>query len=234
MTILKAHYQSSEAFLSQYLLDLPGGGLFLATRMPLVIGEPVVVSVRMGPRRSPVLLRGAVAWRRPGKHRTKTKAGIGIEFLFSEAQKRDYLLSVARGDSAEAPARKHQRLPVDLPVHWQIPGSLHENAGVLRDIGRGGAFVMTDEPIAGETDVVLKVAPPGAEVAMPVSARIAWVAPGRSTERGFGVAWKARDAGGSRRIKELVRRMERLAVVPPANLTEAPVAVALAQPRSSA
>jgi hypothetical protein len=27
-------------------------------------------------------------------------------------------------------------------------------------------------------------------------------------EHGFGVEWKARDAGGTRRIKELVRRIE--------------------------
>jgi Tfp pilus assembly protein PilZ len=207
MTILKAHYQSSEEFLSHYLADGSLGGLFLATRKPLNIGEPVVVSVRTGPRRNPVLLRGTVIWRRPGKHRTKVKAGIGISFLPSETLKRDYLLAVARGDTAEMPARRHQRLPIDLPVHWLISGSLQENPGVLRDIGRGGAFVMTEEPIKADTHVVLKVAPPGAEVATPVSARIAWVAPGAP---GFGVAWKARDAGGTRRIKELVRRMERL------------------------
>ena len=34
------------------------------------------------------------------------------------------------------------------------------------------------------------------------------LAPG--DEAGFGVSWRARDAGGGRRIKELVRRMERL------------------------
>ena len=38
-------------------------------------------------------------------------------------------------------ARRHQRLPVELPVLWQVPGALQDNAGILRDIGRGGAFV---------------------------------------------------------------------------------------------
>jgi hypothetical protein len=69
---------------------------------------------------------------------------------------------------------------------------------------------MTEQLIHGETDIVLKMAPPGAEVAMPVSARIAWIAAGKSVEPGFGIAWKVRDAGGGRRIKELVRRMEYL------------------------
>ena len=210
MTILKAHLRSVAEFLERYLPDMPTGGLFIPTRKSMAIGEPVVVSLRLGPRGSTVLMRGTVAWRRPGKHRTKTQAGIGIEFLESESKTRDYLLSVARGDQGVMSARRHQRLPLDLPVLWQVPGARQENTGVLRDIGRGGAFVMTEQPLDGGTDVVLKMAPPGAEVAMPVSARIAWIAPGKSSEPGFGVAWIARDAGGGRRIKELVRRMERL------------------------
>jgi Tfp pilus assembly protein PilZ len=208
MNILNAHFVSTAEFLDRYLPEFPTGGLFIPTRKSAAIGEPVVVSVRLGSRGSAVLMRGTVAWRRPGRHRTKTRAGIGVEFLASETQARDYLLSAAHGTTVVMSARRHQRLPMDLPVSWQIPGTRHENAGVLRDIGRGGAFVMTDQSIHGETDVVLKMAPPGAEVAMPVSARIAWIALGNSAEPGFGVAWKARDAGGGRRIKELVRRME--------------------------
>jgi len=210
MNILKAHLRSVTEFLDRYLPDLPTGGLFIPTRKPMTIGESVVVSLRLGPRSSTVLMRGSVAWRRPGKHRTKIQAGIGIEFLETESKTRDYLLSVARGDSNVMSARRHQRLPLDLPVLWQVPGARQENTGVLRDIGRGGAFVMTEQTLDGETDVVLMMAPPGAEVAMPVAARIAWINPDRSSEPGFGVAWKARDAGGGRRIKELVRRMERL------------------------
>ncbi len=211
MNIVKAHLRSVTEFLERYLPELPTGGLFVPTRRLATIGESVVLSLRLGPRGNTVLMRGTVAWRRPGKHRTKTQAGIGIEFLESETKTRDYLLSVARGEAMVMSARRYQRLPLDLPVLWQVPGARQENIGVLRDIGRGGAFVMTEQRLDGETDVVLKMAPPGAEVAMPVSARIAWIKPDKSSEPGFGVAWRARDAGGGRRIKELVRRMERLA-----------------------
>ncbi len=38
-------------------------------------------------------------------------------------------------------ARRHQRLPVELPVMWQVQGVLQDKIGILRDIGRGGAFV---------------------------------------------------------------------------------------------
>jgi Tfp pilus assembly protein PilZ len=207
MTILKAHFPTGTAFLERFLPEFEGGGIFFATRRMLAIGESVAVAVRLGRRRSPTLIRGRVAWRRPGKHSTKIKAGIGIEFLESERQARDYLLGVARGDSEEMVARRHQRLPVELPVMWQVQGVLQDKAGILRDIGRGGAFVKTEEALPTESDIVLLVSPPGAEVAMPLSARVCWKGhPGG--ENGFGVEWKARDAGGSRRIKELVRRIE--------------------------
>jgi type IV pilus assembly protein PilZ len=207
MTILKAHFPTGAAFLARFLPELDQGGIFYPTRRALAIGETVAVAIRLGRRRSPTLIRGRVIWRRPGKHSTKVKAGIGIEFLETETQARDYLLAVARGDSAEMVARRHQRLPVELPVMWQVAGVLQDNAGVLRDIGRGGAFVKTEEPLPLASDVVLLVSPPGAEIAMPLSARVAWTGhPGG--QNGFGVEWKARDAGGTRRIKELVRRIE--------------------------
>jgi Tfp pilus assembly protein PilZ len=160
MTILKAHFANGGAFLDHYLPEPVNGGIFFPTRKPLAIGEAVVVSVRLGKRRSPMLLRGVVLWRRPGKHSTKTKAGIGIEFLATEAQTRDYLVGVARGDSSEQVSRRHQRLPVELPVTWQVPGALQDKIGTLLDIGRGGAFVRTTEPLPDDIDVVLKVSPP--------------------------------------------------------------------------
>ena len=69
MIILKAHFKATHGFLERYQADLPAGGLFIPTRKSVAIGEPVVISVRLGSRGSPVLLRGVVAWRRPGIHR---------------------------------------------------------------------------------------------------------------------------------------------------------------------
>jgi hypothetical protein len=132
---------------------------------------------------------------------------VAVEFLPSEARGRDHLLAIAQQDRAVTSARRHQRLPIDLPIRWCIRGSSQEHRGLLQDISIGGASIRTTEPIGGEgTDIFLTVVPPGAEVAMEVSARVAWTAPGV----GFGLAWRARDGGGSRRIKELVRRMEQL------------------------
>ena len=41
---------------------------------------------------------------------------------------------------------------------------------------------------------------------MAFTARVAWTA-AQGPEAGFGVEWRARDAGGGKRIRELVRRL---------------------------
>jgi Tfp pilus assembly protein PilZ len=207
MTILKASVGTSAQFFERYLADLPGGGLFIPMKRPLAIGTPVVVLVRAGVRAVPILLRGSVVLIRSGKHKPRTKAGIGVEFLASEKNRRNYLLARARGEIAGTAGRRHQRLPIDLPIRWSLAGSPEDRPGVLRDIGRGGAFVESYQPTTGQ-EVVLKVIPPGAVAETPIMARIAWVAPGPAT--GFGVSWNARGPVGSRRIKELIRRMEEL------------------------
>jgi len=220
--LLKATYPRAASLLEDYLKDLVHGGLFVPTTRALVEGQDVVVSVRFGRRSSPVLLRGVVAWRRTGKHSTKTRAGVGVAFLEGEQAKRDYILGCAQGAGPMESGRKHQRLPIDLPVQWQVPGSREEQIGVMRDIGKGGAFVSSSTLLRNGLDVVLLVAPPGAEVPTPVSARVAWVkqtandTPLNPASHGFGVAWKVRDTGGGRRIRELVRRMEALAHGQPA------------------
>ena len=51
--------------------------------------------------------------------------------------------------------------------------------------------------------------PPGSLRPLEIAGRVAWT---RHTEgeEGIGVEFKARDAGGTRRLKELVRRLEML------------------------
>ena len=181
------------------------GGFFFPTRKPLAIGEVVVVSVRLGQRRSPMLLRGGRRGGVPASTARRRRPASGSSSCPTETQTRDYLVSVARGDSradGAAPPAAARRAARDVAGAGRAAGQ----GGALLDIGRGGAFVTT-EPLPDDIDVVLKVSPPGAEIAMPLSARVAWRGqPGGAN--GFGVEWKARDAGGNRRIKELVRRIE--------------------------
>jgi hypothetical protein len=170
-----------------------------------------MLSLRIGSRETPVLLRASVRWIRRGKILPKVQAGVAVEFLATEAPGRDHLLSIARHDRAVQSVRRHPRIPVDLPIQWAVPGILKRRFGLLEDISFGGASIRTKESIAEGADIFVTVFPPGATLATTMSARVVWTAEGTA----FGVAWRARDAGGIRRIKELVRRLERVLERPP-------------------
>lgn len=192
-------------FSALYQTTSPHGGVFCPTRKKVTIGSPIGVKVRLGRRQPPLQLYGKVIWRRPGRHLDKIRAGIGVEFFATEQVKCEYILQLARGDGIRS-RRRHERVPVDLPVNWHVAGGTEGIAARLRDIGRGGAFVHSEMPVSNDDQVVLEIAPPGAEVPMAFTARVAWRGK-YGDAHGFGIEWRARDAGGGRRIRELVRRL---------------------------
>ncbi len=198
--------KNTREFLAGFQPSGGNGGVFCPTRRNVPVGETVAVKVRLGRRKPPMVVYGQVAWRRPGRHILKIRAGIGVEFLASERAKWEFLLDLARTGTSAHSRRRHERVPVDLPISWRLVGSLEAFSGQLRDVGRGGAFVLSTATVAIQERVVLEIAPPGAEVPMAFIGCVAWT--GKSgTENVFGISWRARDAGGGRRIKEMVRRL---------------------------
>lgn len=200
--------RNREDFLADFDGKAPGGAVFCPTRTKLEEGESVTVAVRVGRRQPPVLLGGRVAWRRTGKHAQKIRAGVQVEFADEERAKVDYVLDLSKPGDEDRKRRRYERLPIEIPVAWRQAAGTPPSQGVLRDIGQGGAFVSTKggPGAAANDDLVLEVSPPGAQVAMAFMARVAWVIPSGQNV-GFGVKWRARDAGGGRRIRELVRRL---------------------------
>jgi Tfp pilus assembly protein PilZ len=182
------------------------GGVFCPTRRKLQVGDTVQVKIRLGRRQPPMLIHGRVAWRRPGRHLLKIRAGIGVEFLPGERAKCEYLLEMASSGASIHSRRRHERVPVDLPITWRPVGSNVGLQGKLRDVGRGGAFVLSPATVPYQSQVVLEIAPPGAQIPMAFIGRVAWTGKA-GDENVFGIEWRARDAGGGRRIKELVRRL---------------------------
>jgi Tfp pilus assembly protein PilZ len=201
--------KNTREFLAGYQPSGGNGGVFCPTRRKITVGQMVAVKVRLGRRQPPMVVYGRVAWRRPGRHILKIRAGIGVEFLPNERAKCEYLLDLANAGATARSRRRHERIPVDLPINWRTVGQLEPFTGNLRDVGRGGAFILSTANVALQEKVVLEIAPPGAEVPMAFIGRVAWI--GRSgAENVFGIEWRARDAGGGRRIKELVRRLTNL------------------------
>jgi uncharacterized protein (TIGR02266 family) len=207
MRILRARYQSGEDFLRHYQPSFPGGGIFFPTREAHPPGEQVIVEIRFPGLANKQMIRGAVAWRRAGKHRTKLRAGLGIEFHAAEAKRRDFLIAVAKGEIVEMVTRRHRRLPVQLTASWHVVFDRARHVSHVEDIGPGGAFLRTTQFFPPGTEVVLDVTPPGSLRPLEIAGRVAWT---RHTigEEGIGIEFRTRDAGGTRRLKELVRRLE--------------------------
>jgi uncharacterized protein (TIGR02266 family) len=207
MRILRARYRSGEEFLRHYQPSLVGGGVFFPTREAIPLGTPVIVEVRFPGLCNKQLMRGFIAWRRAGKHRTKLRAGLGIEFLAAESKRRDFVIAVAKGEIVEMITRRHRRLPVTLVANWRVICDRDQHHSHVEDIGPGGAFLRTTEFLPPGTEIVLDVTPPGSLRPLEIAAKVCWT---RHTEgeEGIGVEFKSRDAGGTRRLKELVRRLE--------------------------
>lgn len=199
--------RNSKEFACLILPNVPQGGVFCPTRRRLSEGTVMAVKVRLGRRTPPLTLYGRVSWHRPGRHRDKLRTGMGVTLLPSERPKIEYLLNLAKAGDHIRSRRRHERFPVDLPVSWRPLGEQEGRDGRLRDIGRGGALFRSASPAPRADDVVLEIGSPGAQVPMAFTARVVWTDQGKNDDPGFGVAWRARDAGGSRRIRELVRRL---------------------------
>lgn len=206
--LLITRFRSGAELLERYLPAFEAGGLFVPTRKVLHPGEPVVLDIRLPALRDHTWVRGKVAYSRRGRRKTGIRAGLAIELLPEEREKRDYLLALAR-DSASpaAPQRKFRRIPVtDYRVHWRIPSQQGRHASTIGDIGQGGAFIRTRTPLPAGTSVVLELVPPGGLAPQLIEGRVAWVRQAPGTE-GLGVEFRCRDLGGLRRLRELVRRI---------------------------
>ncbi len=179
----------------------------MPTRKILDPGDAVVVDVRSPLLRDHMLARGEVAWRRRGKRSEGVRAGLGVAFLASEASKVSHLLRLARGEADPAVAqRRHERLPVSVPVDWRMTSHRDRHPSSLEDIGPGGAFVRTRERPPAGTPVVLELVPPGGLAPQHIEARVAWERQTPGSE-GFGVEFRCRDIAGMRRLRELIRRI---------------------------
>lgn len=202
MQILKARFYSREEFDEAYQADLPNGGLFVPTTTPLITGDQVVVEVFCKGLPNKVLLRSEVKSWRPALPRLRIRAGALCAFLPEERDKRSFMLAALDG-TVQARKRRHVRLPVSLPMNYRIEGSLDSHTGELLEISLGGALLRTDAPMPPlSADVVLEVLLPGGAVPVQLSGRVAYHA-----ESGAGIKFIYRDGGGSRRLREFIRRL---------------------------
>lgn len=203
MQILKVRYRTNEEFDECYQPDMPNGGLFCPTTSPLSDGDPVIVELSAPALPNKVLIRGTVRSWRPALPRLRVRAGALVEFSPEEEQKRSFVVETIAGTRGPSPRRRHTRLPVSIPVRYRTVDEAVFQTSHLTEISVGGAMLATTEPIALETDVILEITPPGAVSPLAISGKVAYHGPFGGT----GLKFVYRDAGGSRRLRELVRRL---------------------------
>ena len=81
--ILKVDYADSQAYVSDYTHNASGGGVFIATKKPFEIGDPVSFSLSFPGVLVPIDCRGEVRWMRRAEEATgDLPAGVGVEFSF--------------------------------------------------------------------------------------------------------------------------------------------------------
>jgi Tfp pilus assembly protein PilZ len=204
MQILKVRFRTNTEFDANFQRDLRGGGLFCPTTGALETGDPVIIELSAPALPNKVLIRGVVRSWRPALPRLRVRAGAVIEFDSSENDKRDFIVATIAGNSnSPATRRKHTRLPVAVSVRYRTSENADFVASTLGEISVGGAMLGTATPLPLDTDVILEVTPPGAVRPIPISGKVTYHLPNGGT----GLKFLYRDAGGSRRLRELVRRL---------------------------
>lgn len=204
MQILKVRFRTNSEFEANYQSDLASGGLFCPTTAPLDRGEPVIVELSAPALPNKVLIRGIVRSWRPALPRLRVRAGAVVEFDAAEGEKRDFVVETISGDRTPASRRRHTRLPVAVPVRYRTVDSAELNESFLSEISVGGAMLTTPaRPLPLDTDVILEIMPPGAVKPISISGKATYHLPNGNT----GLKFLYRDAGGSRRLRELVRRL---------------------------
>jgi len=200
MRFLRAKFQGQTDFLESYQSDRPAGGLFVATTQPLSPDEQVIIELVCDGLPNKVMIRSSVISWRPALPRLRVRAGAVVAFEPEEDPKRNFVLRTLAGEVHPA-RRRHTRIPVILPVHYRKVGENDATAGELIEISVGGAL-LRNERLPMATELVLDIVPPGGAAPMEISGRVSYHASG-----GSGIRFAYRDGGGSRRLRELIRRI---------------------------
>jgi Tfp pilus assembly protein PilZ len=203
MQILKMRFVTGDEALSAYRRDLPNGGLFVPTTTSVETGTEVVLELSVRSIPGKALLRGRVLSWRHALPRLRVRAGAVVEFLKQDAEKRDGWLAALAG-TVNLHKRRHPRYPVTMPVTFERDGERGSHSGELAEISVGGAFLRMEEALPEIGDgVVVHVLLPGGAVPVPLQSKVA-----TKNSAGVGIKFVSRDSGGSRRLRELIRRLK--------------------------
>jgi Tfp pilus assembly protein PilZ len=206
MEIIKVRFKNRNEFLEHYSADGEAGSMFCPTTTPLEEGQGVVVDINFPGLPNKTLIRGTVVWWRQALPRLRVRAGAKVAFDPKEADKRDFLMAVAEEGADQFQKRRHARLPVDVPVRWRPAQDPDFREGGLDEISVGGALLKSEEMLPIGSEVIVELLLPGASAPISVAGKVTYNNP----DEGNGIKFLYRDGGGSRRIREMLRRIQTL------------------------
>jgi Tfp pilus assembly protein PilZ len=175
------------------------------TRERLNQEDDVYLEISFGPLSDEVLLRGRIE-----QVRNATDEGgniVEVRFLPGQASRLRYIEEVLSG-ARKAAARGSRRHPSRLSVNWQLGGQRFLSR--LRDISRGGAFILSTEPPTVGARVPITLRPEDGPP-LQVHSIVSWIRPvGEHGKQiaGFGVSFKPADPATAKRLSEVVRLHE--------------------------
>lgn len=207
MRILSAWFESGADFLKSYSDQIGAGAIYYPTIAELTVGEQVLVEVRFPALPTRVLVRGKVF------SIDLQKNGVWISFVSEDAETRDFIVDVARGDiTVETRVlRHHQRYPIEVPVDWKANDSDDVFISSTEDLSAGGAFVRTLSPPPIGTPVALVLAPSSGKV-LTLSGKVSWTRQDTGGE-GMGVRFEPANSETAKALREALRKMDESAVV---------------------
>lgn len=179
------------------------GKFFVPTTEPCAGAEDVVVEVASPGLPNKVLIRGVVEMWRPALPRLRVRAGAMVRFAEGEAHKLVFVTDALSGKHPEIPRRRHDRFPIQINVKYRVGQSTDSHTCALSEISAGGGMLGTSEPLPMGAHVLLEVVPPGSVAPMTIQSRVNYQVPNGCT----GLKFLYRDSDGSRRLREMVRRL---------------------------
>jgi hypothetical protein len=203
LVILPLRIRSSEEWHELAPSESVSEPIFVPTTDELSAGQAIVVELASPLLPNKVLVRGTVTAWRPALPRMRVRAGATVELAADEQPKLTFLHEVFDGKRTDVPRRRHQRLPVELPVRYRLAASAAQIESALIEIGVGGALLATPSPLPLDTDLIVEIMPPGAAAPLAISCRVSYHVPSGGT----GLRFLTRDGDGDRRLRELVRRL---------------------------
>ncbi len=206
--ILQARYTEGKDFLNDVDPDHgPGGTIRYQTKIPLKINEQVVLEVIFPELPSRVLLRGRV-----GSIQTSSPLAAVVNISTEDVEQREFLEGVARGeiDPASSVGRRYYRLPLEVPVDWQVSGEGDVVISSTDDVSGGGVQIRTQNPPPVDTEIVLLLSlDDHKEKQLRIPGRVAWVRQDESFS-GMGIRFHAESTEEKKKLRDLLRRsMER-------------------------